>query len=229
MGSNTQEVSGKTCLNCHYIRAATDIDEPEKCPSCGAYYSKMEASQKSKSSSSEQKARSSSVNTGTDSENDSLSKRDFKKEYVRKFDREPTALELEVFIEKVKEGELGKKVLINIFIVLFFLSLVIVIWPEGEPSKEEVRRTTYEKLYGTEDGAWAYMQLFVEKSLKNPDSADFPFDGISNVTNLGNGEYRVRSYVDATNSYGATIRTHFTGKIKRVEEGWRLISLDMNK
>ncbi len=76
---------------------------------------------------------------------------------------------------------------------------------------------------GDVDGAWAYMQLFVEKRLKSPSSADFPFGGSSrHVTPLGGGRYKVDSYVDAQNSFGAQLRRHFEGVIKRVPGGWKL-------
>lgn len=78
---------------------------------------------------------------------------------------------------------------------------------------------------GDVHGAWAYMQLFVEKELKSPKSADFPFGGFRHVTYLGNDRYEVDSYVDAENSFGASIRTRFKGVIKKVANGWELESL----
>lgn len=75
-------------------------------------------------------------------------------------------------------------------------------------------------------GAWAYMQLFVENTLKNPKSAEFRYGGFRDVEALGEGRYRVDSYVDAENSFGGTIRTEFEGVIVRTEDGWRLESLD---
>ena len=76
-----------------------------------------------------------------------------------------------------------------------------------------------------EIGAWAYMQLFVKQHLTSPRTADFPFGGYRDGTYLGNDRYRVASYVDSQNALGATVRTHFTGEIKRVSGGWELISL----
>ena len=55
---------------------------------------------------------------------------------------------------------------------------------------------------GDVTGAWAYAQLFVKERLPSPKSADFPFGGHRQVINLGEGRYRVRSYVDTTNSFG---------------------------
>ena len=75
---------------------------------------------------------------------------------------------------------------------------------------------------GDVHGAWAYMQSFVEKRLKSPQSADFPFGGYRHVTELGAGRYKVDSYVDSQNSFGANIRTHFEAVIKRIDGGWEL-------
>jgi len=82
--------------------------------------------------------------------------------------------------------------------------------------------TSNDKDYSDVHGAWAYMQQFVEKRLKSPKNADFPGGGHRHVTDLGGGRYRVDSYVDAQNSFGAVMRTHFEGVIKRVDGHWEL-------
>lgn len=69
---------------------------------------------------------------------------------------------------------------------------------------------------GDVHGAWSYATLFVERELKSPRSAKYPFAAASNgaVTYLGNDTYLVKSYVDSENSFGAMIRTNFTLTIK---------------
>ena len=98
---------------------------------------------------------------------------------------------------------------------------------DREATAEERARSAKAKTadQGDVHGAWAYMQQFVEKKLKSPSSADFPFGGHRHVTPLGDGRYKVDSYVDAQNSFGAQHRTHFEGVIKRVPSGWELESL----
>jgi hypothetical protein len=51
----------------------------------------------------------------------------------------------------------------------------------------------------------------VRSRLKAPRSADFPgvFDSVSEPTKEGDGSYSWRSWVDAQNSFGAKLRTHF--------------------
>ncbi len=78
------------------------------------------------------------------------------------------------------------------------------------------------------DGAWVYMQSFVEDRLKSPKSADFPFAGARGVTSLGQGRYKVQSYVDSQNSFGANIRTNFEGVIVRGDGSWQLEYLNFN-
>ena len=98
---------------------------------------------------------------------------------------------------------------------------------DREATAEERARAAKAKTSdeGDAHGAWAYMQLFVERKLKSPGSADFPFGGYRHVTPLGGGRYKVDSYVDAQNSFGASLRTHFEGVIKRLPGGWELESL----
>ncbi len=49
----------------------------------------------------------------------------------------------------------------------------------------------------------------VKQRLKAPATADFPFGNARNVEVLGNNRYRLRSHVDAQNSFGANLRTNF--------------------
>lgn len=64
----------------------------------------------------------------------------------------------------------------------------------------------------TETQAGIIANNFVERQLKSPKSADFPmFDRV--VQKTGPRSFRVVSYVDAQNSFGATIRTRFQCKL----------------
>jgi hypothetical protein len=74
-------------------------------------------------------------------------------------------------------------------------------------------------------GAWVYMQEFVKRRLSSPKSASFPFGGHRSVVALGEGRYRVTSYVDAKNAFGVEVRTHFIGVVRRTPAGWELESL----
>lgn len=86
----------------------------------------------------------------------------------------------------------------------------------------------------------AYIQctLHVENRLKSPSTADFPGSSSSNIQDLGNNVFGVWSYVDAQNSFGATIRNNFYCKIQYTggTEGddlnslnWKLLQLDISE
>ncbi|GAB3102221.1 hypothetical protein GCM10027159_27790 [Lysobacter terrae] len=77
--------------------------------------------------------------------------------------------------------------------------------------------------------AWAYMEQFVKQRLKSPATADFPFGGHRDVEALGDNRYLVRSYVDSQNSFGAQVRTHFSGVITETPTGWKLESLELQQ
>lgn len=71
---------------------------------------------------------------------------------------------------------------------------------------------------------------FVKARLKAPRTAKWPglFATDEKVTHLGDGTYAILSYVDAENTFGAMVRTHYVCKVRYVGEGeWRLEELDM--
>jgi hypothetical protein len=79
-------------------------------------------------------------------------------------------------------------------------------------------------------GAWTMAEEFVKKSLKAPSTADFGSlfgdnqDPQENVVYEGSGNYRVTIWVDAQNSFGAKIRTHFILKLHDKGTGtWELL------
>lgn len=79
-------------------------------------------------------------------------------------------------------------------------------------------------------------QKFVKDRLKSPSTADFGsvFDDYQSpenvVTVLGRGKCRVRAWVDSQNSFGATIRTHFTCELEfRDDEMWYCTSLTVDE
>ena len=77
---------------------------------------------------------------------------------------------------------------------------------------------------GNEIDALTFAQLAVERKLKSPSDADFPWPGGGNevITEIGECEYSVKSYVDAPNSFGATVRTHFVVRLRfdKAKDAW---------
>ena len=77
--------------------------------------------------------------------------------------------------------------------------------------------------------AWVFVQLEVEARLKNPGSASFPFGGHRDVVDLGRERYSISSYVDAKNSFGATVRTRFSATIRKVQGGWQVEAINIQQ
>ena len=74
-------------------------------------------------------------------------------------------------------------------------------------------------------GARTAARMFVRDRLKSPGSAKF---GTISATSLGSNRYSFSGYVDAQNSFGAEIRTHFSGIVRLHEnKTWILESLSL--
>lgn len=84
-------------------------------------------------------------------------------------------------------------------IVLFFLIVIILI--SSFANRKSVREIDPER-------AFLMSHYFVMQNLKSPSTADFPLYDYRAI-NLGGNQWSVTSYVDAQNSFGATIRTNY--------------------
>jgi hypothetical protein len=75
--------------------------------------------------------------------------------------------------------------------------------------------------------AYVMMQDFVKRQLKSPGSAKFEWISEPACTIEKDGfEYRISSWVDSQNSFGALIRTRFSGVVRQVDkDNWELVSL----
>ena len=93
---------------------------------------------------------------------------------------------------------------------------------ERRKKAERNRARAEECKKASEHGAWAYIQQRVEQHLKNPRSADFPFGGARDLRKSGPCTWIGTSWVEATNSFGGTVRNHFTATATRVQGGWRV-------
>ena len=72
-------------------------------------------------------------------------------------------------------------------------------------------------------------EKFVTDRLRAPATASFAGSSATTVTKSGDDTFRVRSYVDAQNGFGANIRTHYTCVVRPIQgtDRWQLESLDM--
>ena len=74
-------------------------------------------------------------------------------------------------------------------------------------------------------GAWAYCQLFIERDLGDlgipASEIDFPFAGATKyVEYLGNDEYQIDAYFEATNRFGGRERVNFSMRLKDLDGKW---------
>ena len=99
------------------------------------------------------------------------------------------------------------------FGIVVFLMIVVMIYSAYKYEEWKMRQpsTTNEANEATNHNpeVWAFTQMYVKGQLKSPKSVDFPFAGVRHITPLGNNRFKVDSYVDAQNTFGANVRTHF--------------------
>ena len=129
-----------------------------------------------------------------------------------------------------KEEDKVEKVLayIGIAIALF----IFVAWAKYEYDKMWEGPKPQIQWFELDDSISAYsiMEEFVKDRLKSPAAANFPNifqEGKEHITRLENQTYRIISYVDSQNSFGAVLRTAFIGEVRQVSKGkWELLSLN---
>lgn len=94
---------------------------------------------------------------------------------------------------------------IGIIIALFF-GVKYFFSPQ---SSNTIDNSTYKQL------SYNYAREYVKNRLKSPSSATFPslFNRQGHITKVTNTEYRINSWVESQNSFGAKIKTRFTCQI----------------
>jgi hypothetical protein len=116
-----------------------------------------------------------------------------------------------------KAAKAGMGCLVILF-AMFALIMIVVMRNRPTPEQEAARQSE-------RDGfAAAYQcQNAVRARLKSPVGAEFQAPRRAAITELDNGNYRINSYVDAQNSFGAKIRTPYTCLVS----GSQVIGLDI--
>jgi hypothetical protein len=79
--------------------------------------------------------------------------------------------------------------------------------------------------------AYVMMQGFVKDRLKSPESAKFEWiTEPACIIEKDGLEYRISSWVDSQNSFGAIIRTRFSGVVRQADKDkWELLVLEFEE
>ena len=102
----------------------------------------------------------------------------------------------------------------NTKMITFLLGLLLIGGClSAEDKKELAEERRREQQYGSRSMAWIMAQDFVEARLKSPGSASYgdwlEQNYSDNVTDLGEGLYHTRGWVDSQNGFGAMLRSNF--------------------
>lgn len=73
----------------------------------------------------------------------------------------------------------------------------------------------------TDSEAFSCAKAIVKSVLKSPSTAKFCWITDATITHLGNGEYKVTGWVEAQNSFGATLRQNFVVVYTATENGYK--------
>ncbi len=122
-----------------------------------------------------------------------------------------------------KKASTKEKIILTVVIVLVIGAWASVFSSSNEQSYSSKTESPPSKAEHTPDQIYLHIQAqgFVLQALKSPSTAKFP--ALPNeAISLGDGAYRVSSYVDSQNSFGAMIRTGWTVKMFLVEGHWFL-------
>lgn len=101
-----------------------------------------------------------------------------------------------------QKGEMGAK-----HIVAFVLFAILIVMFFSSGSDNESKPATNQKVSDTQASIMA--QHYVEQILKSPSTADFPTFDYS-AYDLGDSKFKVVSYVDSQNGFGAMIRSDWS-------------------
>lgn len=134
----------------------------------------------------------------------------------------------------VKKSKSGSSGCLGVILLVFTVLVLIGLLKDSSktPEQKAQEKINREDKYCNNDNTMAFVMAkdFVEKSLKAPSTASFPWTTLdSEITNIGDCTYTVRSYVDSENSFGAKVRTSYFAKIKYMgNEEWRALNINFD-
>lgn len=111
--------------------------------------------------------------------------------------------------EKIGVGSVIVGLIALAIIVPTFKSIFNEVANDSGPVTNKEAETKIEDYSNLDSAAYIVSKKYIESILKSPSTADFPFMDFT-ATHLGDAQYRVTSYVDSENSFGAMIRSDWT-------------------
>lgn len=118
-------------------------------------------------------------------------------------------------IKKKQESSGCLKFLMGFAVILGVLLMIIFIGDGiNKPSSpgEKTYSKTYSNDYASKLEAYSYAENWVKDKLKSPSSAKFPDSErkVNDTEYYGDNTYKIKSYVESQNSFGAMIKTNFS-------------------
>lgn len=109
--------------------------------------------------------------------------------------------------------------------------LICSICLAGCLNKEQKRKAEANALYEQKikaekefaSKAFLIAKNYIKKKIKTPPTAEFPFLDYQS-TSISPRIVEIRSYFDAQNSFGATVRTHYSIKMEQTGDDWANLS-----
>lgn len=95
--------------------------------------------------------------------------------------------------------------------------------------RSEAKQEAKQRRQQLASGAWVACQTFVERRLRSPSTASYPWGYSDYTSHVSGTRYRINAYVDAENALGAEVRSDFVCVVEYDgnDKSWSLISMDI--
>ena len=123
-----------------------------------------------------------------------------------------------------------KKVTVLRLAVWFFVGVIVIglLTDQGNPNKISPSAGSNEPTSNQTVMAKLRCEANVENMLRSPGSAKFAGHLKTTVTKKTEDTFRVKSFVDSQNSFGAMLRTNYTCTVKELgKDRWVVVDLDL--
>jgi len=98
--------------------------------------------------------------------------------------------------------------------IICIITIVLLFMGCSNPNKPFKDLSLSEK----QSFVWLMAQSSTRENLKSPSSATFPRQSQATISDLGDNKFKIVSYVEATNSYGAKLKQSFEVQLSIKDE-----------